>query len=475
MNDSSPHNDTPSTEATPRFQRSMQMRHVVMLSLGGVIGTGLFMSSGATVHQAGPLGAILAYVIGGFVAYLVMMSLGELAVHMPETGAFSAYATRYIGPATGYTVAWLYWLTWTIALGAELTASGMLMRNWFPDIPIWYWSALFGVTITLLNVFTTRLFAESEFWLSLLKVLTVIVFLGIGIAAIIGLIHTDSQTIRPGLHHLTENGIFPNGLMPVLSSLLVVTFAFSGTELIGIAAGETADPSRTVPKAIRMTLWRLIIFFVGAVFVIATLLPYKDAGLTDSPFVTVFKNIGIPYTEDIMRAVILTAMLSAANSGLYASSRMLWTISEHHMLPRAFGWTSRKGIPVVAVLFSMLGGLPALLSEYYPASTLYLVLTSLSAFAVVAVWMSISASHIMFRRALAREGKSSYSLDYRVSGYPFVPALAFLACLAAFIGIGFDSEQRPALYYGLGFTALCYFSYGIMRLYRRGQTRHTAH
>lgn len=468
MSDMPPQDPLPSNGSG--YQRSMKMRHVVMLSLGGVIGTGLFMSSGATVHDAGPIGAILAYIVGGFVAYLVMMSLGELAVHMPETGAFSAYATRYIGPATGYTVAWLYWLTWTVALGAELTASGQLMQQWFPDIPVWYWSLLFGVVITLMNIFTTRLFAESEFWLSLLKVMIVVVFLLVGVAAIVGLIHPSRGLGSPGVHHLVEDGIFPNGLMPVLSSLLIVTFAFSGTELIGIAAGETANPSQTVPKAIRMTLWRLIIFFVGAVFVIATLLPYKDAGLTDSPFVTVFQNIGIPYTDHIMRIVILTAMLSAANSGLYASSRMLWTISQHKMLPRFFSKQTAKGIPIVAVLFSMLGGLPSLLTEYYKSGNVYLALTSLSAFAVVAVWMSISVSHIMFRRSLAREGKSSHSLEYRSPGYPWVPAISFLACLAAFVGIAFDPLQRPSLYCGVAFTSLCYISYYLAKVIRR--TRH---
>ena len=245
-----------------------------------------------------------------------------------------------------------------------------------------------------------------------------------------------------------------------------MAFAFSGTELIGIAAGETADPAQTVPKAIRMTLWRLIIFFVGAIFVIATLLPYKQAGLEDSTFVTVFQNIGIPYTDHIMRIVILTAMLSAANSGLYASSRMLWTISQHNMLPRVFSKQTAKGIPIVAILFSMLGGLPSLLTEYYKSGTVYLVLTSFSAFAVTAVWMSISASHIMFRRALAREGKSSHSLEYRSPGYPWVPAISLLACIAAFVGIAFDPTQRIALYGGLSFTALCYLSYYIAKLLR---------
>lgn len=445
------------------FKRTMHTRHLVMLSLGGVIGTGLFLASGYTVNQTGPFGAILAYMMGGVVVYLIMMCLGELAVHMPETGAFSAYATRYIGPATGYTVAWLYWLTWTVALGSELTASGILMSHWFPAIPVWYWSAFFAIVILLMNAFSTRLFAEAEFWLSLLKVMIVLAFIVIGTCVIVGLIHPDGQQHAPGITRWYAQGLFPTGFMPIFSALLTVSFAFSGTELIGIAAGETAHPDSTVPRAIKATLWRLIIFFVGTIAVIAALLPYNEASLLASPFVVVFERTGIPYAADVMNVVIITALLSAANSGLYAASRMLWTLGQQRALPNALSRLTSNGIPLNALLLSMLGGLGSLLSSVYAAGTVYLVLTSLSAFAVVMVWMSIAVSHFLFRRAFNRAGHDPATLSYRAPGYPWVPIAAFAACALACVGIAFDPEQRPALYCGVPFVALCYAMYYLTR------------
>lgn len=244
------------------FKQEMQTRHIVMLALGGVIGTGLFLTSGYTVNQAGPMGAVIAYIIGALMVYMVMMCLGELAVQMPETGSFSTYATRFLGPGTGYTVAWLYWLTWTVAIGSEFTAAGILMARWFPDTPVWIWSALFAGLVFLTNVISVRLFAETEFWLSLVKVVTVIVFLMIGGGAILGLLHID-QSHSIGLSNFTREGLFPTGVMPIAMTLLAVSFAFSGTELIGIAAGETKDPQRNVPRAIRTTVLRLAIFSWG--------------------------------------------------------------------------------------------------------------------------------------------------------------------------------------------------------------------
>ena len=331
------------------FKQEMQTRHIVMLALGGVIGTGLFLTSGYTVNQAGPLGAVIAYIIGALMVYMVMMCLGELAVQMPETGSFSTYATRFLGPGTGYTVAWLYWLTWTVAIGSEFTAAGILMARWFPDTPVWIWSALFAGVVFLTNVISVRLFAETEFWLSLIKVVTVVVFLMIGGGAILGLLHID-QAHSIGLGNFTREGLFPTGFMPIAMTLLAVSFAFSGTELIGIAAGETKDPQRNVPRAIRTTVLRLAIFFVGTIFVLATLLPREQAGLVESPFVTVFTYIGIPYSADIMNFVIITALLSAANSGLYAASRMLWTLSDQGHLPKQFSSLTRMGTPLNAIV-----------------------------------------------------------------------------------------------------------------------------
>ena len=385
------------------FKQDMQTRHIVMLALGGVIGTGLFLTSGYTVNQAGPLGAVIAYILGAIMVYLVMMCLGELAVHMPEVGSFSSYATRYLGPGTGYMVAWMYWLTWTVAIGSEFTAAGILMVRWFPDTPVWMWSALFGAAVFISNIISVRSFAETEFWLSLVKVLAVIAFLVVGGGAILGGFEIQ-QAHSAGLGNFTREGLFPTGFMPIAMTLLAVSFAFSGTELIGIAAGETKDPQRNVPRAIRTTVLRLAIFFVGTIFVLATLLPREQAGLVESPFVTVFTYIGIPYSADIMNFVIITALLSAANSGLYAASRMLWTLSDQGHLPKQFSALTRMGTPLNAIIVSMAGGAASLLSSVFAPNTIYLALVSISGLAVVVVWMSIAASQLAFRRDFVARG-----------------------------------------------------------------------
>ncbi len=438
------------------FRRKMESRHIVMLSLGGVIGTGLFLSTGYTLEQAGRVGTILSYLVGALAVYLVMLCLGELSVHMPETGAFHSYATKYLGSGTGYTVAWLYWLTWTVALGSEFTAAGLLMQRWFPDVPVWLFSALFVVMILGINVLTVRLFAEVEFWFSAVKVLTILVFIVLGTAAIVGFLPLADGSQAPLLAPLTEGGLFPNGAFAILMTMLAVNFAYSGTELIGIAAGEAVDPKRTVPLAIRTTVFRLVLFFVGTIIVLAILLPNDSKGVLESPFVAVFERIGLPFAADIMNFVILTAILSAANSGLYAASRMLWSLSDQRMITPFFSKLNASGVPTRAVLFSMIGGLLALFSSIYAPGSVYIALVSISGLAVVVVWMSISASQFMFRKRYLQEGKDVSDLVYRTPWYPFVPILSFLMCLASLIGIAFDPTQRVALYFGVPFIAVCY-------------------
>ncbi|WP_449402911.1 amino acid permease [Exiguobacterium artemiae] len=438
------------------FRRKMESRHIVMLSLGGVIGTGLFLSTGYTLEQAGRVGTILSYLVGALAVYLVMICLGELSVHMPETGAFHSYATKYLGSGTGYTVAWLYWLTWTVALGSEFTAAGLLMQRWFPDVPVWLFSALFVVMILGINVLTVRLFAEVEFWFSAVKVLTILVFIVLGTAAIVGFLPLADGSQAPMLAPLTEGGLFPNGAFAILMTMLAVNFAYSGTELIGIAAGEAVDPKRTVPLAIRTTVFRLVLFFVGTIIVLAILLPNDSKGVLESPFVAVFERIGLPFAADIMNFVILTAILSAANSGLYAASRMLWSLSDQRMITPFFSKLNASGVPTRAVLFSMIGGLLALFSSVYAPGSVYIALVSISGLAVVVVWMSISASQFMFRKRYLQEGKDVSDLVYRTPWYPFVPILSFLMCLASLIGIAFDPTQRVALYFGVPFIAVCY-------------------
>lgn len=453
-----------------QFKRTMKTRHLIMLSLGGVIGTGLFFNTGYIIATAGAVGAIISYLIGALVVYLVMLCLGELAVAMPETGAFHTYASRFISPATGYTVAWLYWLTWTVALGSSLTAAGMCMRYWFPDIQVWVWCLIFCLVIFALNIITAQFFAESEFWFSIIKVITIVVFIIAGTAAIFGFIPMKNDMPAPFLHNITDHGWFPNGIIPIVMTMVSVNFAFSGTELIGIAAGETHNPEKSIPLAIKTTIFRLIIFFVGTIFVLAALLPMEQASVVTSPFVMVFENIGIPYAADIFNFVILTAILSAANSGLYASGRMLWSLSNQGTLPKCFAQLTDKGIPTTAIAVSMLGGLLALFSSIIAPNTVFVALTAISGFAVVAVWLSICASHYFYRKQLSTSEQKN--LKFKAPLYPFVPILGFILCLVACIGLAFDPEQRIALYCGIPFVIVCFIVHHLTQALKKQVRNH---
>ena len=442
------------------LERKMESRHIRMISLGGVIGTGLFLSSGYTIHEAGPIGTIFAYIVGACIVYSVMLCLGELSVAMPCTGAFHVYAKKYIGKHTGFVVAILYWLTWTIALGSEFTAAGLIMRKWFPNSPVWLWSLLLIILIYLVNIFSVRIFAETEFWFAAIKVFAIIAFILLGILAIIGIIPVQGFSHAPGITNLWKNGLFPNGVKGIFTTMLTVNFAFSGTELIAVTAGEAKNPQKTIPEAIHTTLWRLIIFFVGSITVMSALIPYQKAGVTQSPFVYVLTLMKIPYASNLMNFVVLTAIISAANSGLYASSRMLWSLSNEGTIPKWVSKTNRHGVPVIAISLSMIGGILALLSSVFTANTVYLVLVSISGLAVIFVWIAIAIAQINFRRSYIREGNSLSDLPFRTPWYPFTSIFALVTCSVSCVMIWFDPNQRPALIWTIPFIILCYiFSY----------------
>ena len=453
--------------AHDQLTRSMESRHLTMISLGGVIGTGLFVSSGHTIHDAGPFGAVLAYIIGSVLVYCVMLSLGELSVAMPYAGSFHLYARRFIGPGTGFTIAILYWLNWAVALASEFTAAGLLMQRWFPHSSVWVWSAAFIVLVFLLNILSVRLYGEAEFWFASIKVLAIVAFIVIGVLAIVGVLPISGRSSAPGLSNFWNDGWFPNGVVPVFSTLLTVVFAFSGTEVIGVAAGETKDPGRAVPKAVHTTVLRLAIFFIGSIAVMAALIPWQQSGVDTSPFVLVFQSIGMPFAGDIMNAVVLTAVLSAANSGLYVCSRMVWSLAKENMIPPVLAKTNFRGVPVFAVLISLAGGLLALLSSVYAADTVYLALVAVSGLATLLVWISVAVCHILFRRQLAREGKSTDSLGYKAPGYPIVPIVAIVLCVFSLVLVAWDPTQRSTLLMMLPFVALCYGFFYARQAWRR--------
>ncbi|BAQ24405.1 amino acid permease [Streptococcus troglodytae] len=441
-----------------QFKRKMTSRHLFMLSLGGVIGTGLFLSSGYTIAQAGPLGAVISYLVGAIVVYLVMLSLGELAVAMPVTGSFHTYATKFISPGTGFTIAWLYWICWTVALGTEFLGAGMLMGRWIPYVPTWVFAALFALLIFGLNALSVRSFAEAESFFSSIKVLAILVFIILGFGAMFGLVSFNGKHEAFLFSHLTAHGALPKGLPALISVMLAVNYAFSGTELIGIAAGETNNPKEAVPKAIKTTIGRLVIFFVLTIVVLASLLPMKEAGVSSAPFVDVFDKMGIPFAADIMNFVILTAILSAGNSGLYASSRMLWSLANEGMISQKVVKINEHGVPMRALLLSMAGAVLALFSSIYAADTVYLALVSIAGFAVVVVWLSIPMAQINFRKEWLKS-HTEEDLSYKTPFTPVLPYITIVLLLISIIGIAWDASQRAGLYFGIPFILLCYLYY----------------
>ncbi|MCY7263982.1 amino acid permease [Pseudomonas protegens] len=449
--------------------RSLKSRHIFMLSLGGVIGTGLFMGSGVTINQGGPWGAILSYLVAGFLMYLVMVCLGELSVQMPVSGSFQAHATKYIGPATGFMIGWVYWMSWATTVGLEFTAAGMLMQRWFPDVPIWYWSALFVALLFGINALATRAFGEAEYWFAGIKVLAILSFIVVGALVIFGVIDLPSGAPAPMFDNLKGDSLFPNGLPAVFAVMMTVVYAFQGCEIMGVAAGETDQPEKSIPRAVRNVVFRVLIFYVLAVMVLAAIIPWQQAGLVESPFVQVFDMVGIPYAADLMNFVILTAILSVGNSGLYASTRILWAMSKSGMAPKALSPLSKQGVPLRALFITLCFALISLMTSFIAADTLFMVLMAVSGMAGTVTWIVIALAQYRFRRQFLREGGQLEQLKYRAPWFPLVPLLCIVLCSSLFVFLAMDETQRPSLYWGSGFIALCYGAYYLMQRKRQLQ------
>ncbi|MBO0960510.1 amino acid permease [Neobacillus sp. MM2021_6] len=447
------------SNSTHELKRTMKSRHLFMISLGGVIGSGLFLGSGYTISHAGPAGAILSYIVGGFIMFLTMLCLGEMSVAMPVSGSFQTYTTKFIGPGTGFALGWLYWLGWAVTVALELLSAGQLMQRWFPDSPIWIWCAIFAIVLFALNALSARAFGEAEFWFSSIKIFAIIAFIVLGGAAMFGFIHMKGGQPAPFMTNFTAHGLLPHGITALLITMITVNFSFQGTELIGIAAGESEEPEKTIPKSIKQTVWRTLFFFVLAIFVLSGLIPTEKAGVIESPFVVVFDSIGIPYAADIMNFVVLTALLSVANSGLYAATRMLYAMGREKMASPLLTKVSKRGVPVNALILTIGIALLSLLSSVVAASTVFVWLISVAGLGAQVGWISITASQIAFRRKFIREGGKVEDLKFRTPLFPFLPILGLTLNIIVLLSLAFDSEQRVALYCGVPFVIACYLIY----------------
>lgn len=441
-----------------KLQRAMKSRHLLMISIGGVMGTGFFIGSGYAIGEAGPFGAISAYLFGGLIMYLVMVCLGELSVIMPVSGSFQAHAEKYIGPATGFMMGWTYWLSWAIYIGLEFVAAGILMARWFPDVPLWIWCLIFSTLLFGINALATKAFAETEYWFTAIKVLAVIAFIVIGGAAIFGIVPIQGQE-APFFSNFSNEGLLPTGFIGVFVAMMTVVYAFMGSEVVGVAAGETENPDKNIPRAIRTIVIRILLFYVLATIVLSAIVPWKEAGILESPFVTVFDMVGIPYAADIMNFVILTAILSVGNTGMFACARILFSLSQSGHAPRMFGKLNKRGVPMNALTFTLIFAYVSLLSSVIAEETLFVLLLAISGVGGIVTWIVIAYSQIRFRRQYVAAGGKVGDLKYRVPFFPLIPIVCIAMCLALVAMTAFDPTQRISLFIGLGFIALCYVFY----------------
>ena len=430
-----------------QLRRSLKARHMYMIAIGGSIGTGLFVASGATVANAGPGGALLAYALIGFMVFLLMQSLGEMATYIPLAGSFGEYARRFVSPSFGFAIGWNYWYNWAITVAAELAAAALVMKYWAPNTPGWIWSAIFLAILFGLNALSARAYGEGEFWFALIKVAVVIFFLMLGVLMIFGILGGPS----PGFSNWTlsngeQSAPFVNGAAGVLGVFMIAGFSFQGTELVAVAAGEAEDPDRNVPKAIRTVFIRILLFYIGAIAVIGFLIPFTDPRLLDSaedniavaPFTLVFDNAGVLAAAAIMNAVILTSILSAGNSGLYASTRMLYALAESGQAPKLFSKLNSRGVPIPALIATTAIGALCFISSLIGDGAAYTWLINASGLAGFITWMGIAWCHYKFRRAFLAQGHSVDELPFKAIFFPLGPIVALLMC--AFVVAGQNLE-----------------------------------
>ncbi|MGW5142349.1 amino acid permease [Nocardia beijingensis] len=446
------------------LKHAINTRQLTMIGIGGVIGAGLFVGSGNAIAAAGP-GIVLAYLFTGLVVILVMRMLAELATASPETGSFSSYAARELGPWAGLSVGWVYSYHWCVTVAFEAVAGGAIAGQLMPTVPAWAFALLFLSVLTGVNLAAVSSFARFEFWFALVKVAAIVVFIGIGIAAICG---AFPHYPAPGTTNLLgRGGLLPNGFTPLLAASLTVFFSYFGTELVTIAAGEAADPVEAVRASMRSVAGRILIFYVGSMLVVVTLLPWDSAEITESPYTAVLNLLNIPGARTIMNLIVLTAVLSCLNSGLYSASRMLFSLARRGQGPRPLGRTTRSGVPTAGVLAAASAGFLAVAANYFlPTGAVFSFLLSSSGAVAVVVYLYICATYIAGRRHGAAVESAAPAV--RMWGASYLPYLVLLTLLGIVAGMVFGSGTRTPLALTLVVTCLAVAA-GVLHQRRAGR------
>ncbi|CAH0309961.1 MULTISPECIES: amino acid permease [unclassified Pseudomonas] len=413
---------------TGPLKRGLKNRHIQLIALGGAIGTGLFLGSAGVMASAGP-SMILGYAIGGFIAFLIMRQLGEMIVEEPVAGSFSHFAHSYWGPFAGFLSGWNYWVLYVLVGMAELTAVGKYVQYWWPEVPTWATAAAFFVLINAINLTNVRVFGEAEFWFSIIKVVAIMGMILLGCYLLFSGAGGEQASISNLWSH---GGFFPNGVSGLVMMMAIIMFSFGGLELVGITAAEADQPKTVIPKAINQVVYRILIFYIGALTVLLSLHPWDDlvATLTaggdsygSSPFVQIFSLIGSDTAAHLLNFVVLTAALSVYNSGVYCNSRMLYGLAEQGNAPRSLLKVDKRGVPVLAIFFSALFTLICVVINYLVPKSALELLMSLVVAALVINWAMISLAHIRFRKAMQAKGVEP---SFKAFWFPFANYL----CLA---------------------------------------------
>ncbi|ORE04800.1 hypothetical protein BCV72DRAFT_230913 [Rhizopus microsporus var. microsporus] len=418
-----------------------------MIALGGTIGTGLFMASGKAIVNGGPGGAIVAYGLVGILVYCVMMSLGEMAALIPVAGSFSHFATRFVDPSLGFCVGWIYWANWAVGVAVELTGVAMIMEYWVKSVNSVIWSVICLAILVAINVFSVKGYGEVEYWMSFIKILIVVIFIIVGLCVDTGAV--GGVYIGVSNFHL-PGGAFPHGFLGVFNVFITAAFSFNGVEIAGITAGESANPHKTVPAAVKQVFIRIVLFYVLSILVIGLVIPYTNTQLLNgskdisvSPFTLVFEKAGAAWAADLMNAIILITMVSAGNSGVYSSSRTLLSLAEDGYAPRFFTRVNRFGIPIWSVLATCSIGCLAFLTSLFGSGVVFTWLTCLTSLAGLITWVSICITHIRFRLGYLAQGRSLTALPYVAPLFPICDIIVIVIGTIIIFGQGYATFIAP--------------------------------
>ncbi|WP_223593010.1 amino acid permease [Neobacillus bataviensis] len=452
------------------LHRGLEERHITLMSLGAAIGVGLFLGSATAIKMAGP-GILFGYAFSGLIMFFIMRALGEMAIQKPVAGSFSKYARDYLGPLAGYITGWNYWFLWVVTCMAEITAVGIYMEYWYPGVPRWIWALAALVIMATVNFLAVKAYGELEFWFALIKIVTILAMIVVGAGMIFfGL---GNGGLATGIKNLWEHGgFFPNGIKGVLLSLQMVMFAYLGIEMIGVTAGEVKNPEKSLSRAIDSVFWRILIFYVGALFVIMSIYPWEEIGTKGSPFVLTFEKIGIPGAAGIINFVVLTAALSSCNSGIFSTARMLFNLAEHGEAPQNFAKVTKNGVPGIAVLASAGALLIGVVLNYIVPAKVFTWVTSIATFGAIWTWGVILLSQIRYRRSLRPNEVTN--LKYKVPLFPITSyiSLAFLAFVIALMA--YNPDTRIALVIGPLFLVFLVGVYYLKGFHKRDLNQTTS-